>query len=120
MWTGRIAVVRGVIGAAAACASRFSVTGSMSAKTGRACSNRTLLALATNEKGDVTTSSPPCTPAARRARWRPAAPARGGRGGRGARRPAGAGGGGGAAEPLGEAALEGRDARAERQLPRAQ
>jgi hypothetical protein len=34
MWTGRSAVVRPVIAAAAASGSRFSVTGSMSAKTG--------------------------------------------------------------------------------------
>jgi hypothetical protein len=34
MWTGRIAVVRSVIAARAASGSRFSVLGSMSAKTG--------------------------------------------------------------------------------------
>ena len=44
--------------AAAACGSRFSVRGSMSAKTGRARSKSGAFALAGNENGDVTTSSP--------------------------------------------------------------
>src|SRR3712207_3309096 len=52
MCTGSSAVVRGVTAAAAAPGSRFSVTGSMSAKTGVARSKRTLFALATNENGD--------------------------------------------------------------------
>jgi hypothetical protein len=50
------------------------VTGSMSANTGRARSNTAALALATNENGDVTTSSPSDTPTARSARCSPAVP----------------------------------------------
>ena len=68
MWTGSSADVRLVTAAAAACGSTFSVTGSMSANTGRACSKRQTLALATNENGDVTTSLPGSTPAPRSAR----------------------------------------------------
>src|SRR3954447_25812488 len=74
MWTGRIAVVRSVTAAAAASGSRLSVTGSMSAKTGRARSNTQTFALATNENGDVTTSSPSDTPTARSPRCSPAVP----------------------------------------------
>ena len=60
--------MRSVIAAAAASGSRFRVTGSMSANTGRARSNNATLALATNENGVVTTSSPSVTPTARSAR----------------------------------------------------
>ncbi len=74
MWTGSSAVVRSVTAAAAAEASRFSVTGSMSTNTGRARSNRIELALATNENGDVITSSPSETPTARSARCKAAVP----------------------------------------------
>src|SRR4051812_22760581 len=74
MWTGRIGVVRWVTAAAAASGSRFSVTGSMSANTGRARSNTQTFALATNENGDVTTSSPSDTPTARSPRCSPAVP----------------------------------------------
>ena len=74
MCTGSSAVVRSVTAAAAASGSRFSVRASMSAKTGRARSKSTALALATNEKGEVTTSSPSDTPTARRPRCSPAVP----------------------------------------------
>ena len=66
--------MRSVTAAAAASGSRLSVTGSMSANTGRARSNTQAFALATNENGDVTTSSPSLTPTARSARCRPAVP----------------------------------------------
>src|SRR5438445_172153 len=65
MCTGSSARVRRVTAAAAACGSRFSVTGSMSAKTGRARSYTGAFAEATNENGLVTTSSPSSTPTAR-------------------------------------------------------
>ena len=107
MCTGSSALVRPVIAAAAASGSRLSVTGSMSANTGLARSNRIAFADATNENGDVTTSSPSVTPTARRARCSAAVPddtrARVAR-----------------AEPLRERLLERRDARAERELARAQ
>ncbi len=74
MWTGSSADVRCVIAAAAASTSRFSVTGSMSTNTGRACSYRIEFAEATNENGDVMTSSPAETPTARRARCSAAVP----------------------------------------------
>src|SRR6202050_2057809 len=74
MCTGRIARVRCVIAACAAAGSRLSVTGSMSANTGRARSYSAALADATNEKGLVITSSPSPTPAERSARCRPAVP----------------------------------------------
>ena len=107
MCTGSSAVVRSVTAAAAACGSRFSVTGSMSANTGRARSNRHALALATNENGEVTTSSPSVTPTARSARCRPAVPLETALA---------------CATPSarGERLLERRDARAERELPAAQ
>ena len=60
--------------AAAAPGSRLSVTGSMSANMGRARSKIATLALATNENGVVTTSSPSLTPTARSARCSPAVP----------------------------------------------
>ena len=66
--------VRSVIAAAAASGSRLNVTGSMSANTGRARSYTITLALATNENGLVTTSSPSLTPTARSARCSPAVP----------------------------------------------
>ncbi len=68
MWTGSSAAVRSPIAAAAASGSMHSVTGSMSANTGRAPSNSGAFADATNENGDVTTSSPRSTPTARSAR----------------------------------------------------
>src|SRR3954452_10403740 len=74
MCTGRKALVRPVIAAAAASGSRLSVRASMSANTGRARSYSIALAEATNENGDVITSSPSETPTARRARCRPAVP----------------------------------------------
>ncbi len=66
--------MRSVIAAAAASGSRLSVTGSMSANTGRARSYTTAFAVATNENGVVTTSSPSSTPTARSARCRPVVP----------------------------------------------
>ncbi len=66
--------MRSPIAAAAAAGSRFSVTGSMSANTGRARSYSAALAEATNENGLVMTSSPSPTPTARRARCNPAVP----------------------------------------------
>ncbi len=74
MCTGSSACVRSLTAAAAASGSRFSVTGSMSANTGRARSYSAAFADATNENGLVTTSSPSPTPTARRARCRPAVP----------------------------------------------
>src|SRR3954453_19080261 len=74
MCTGRIAAVRSVTAAVEACGSRFSVTGSLSAKTGRAPSKTHAFAEATNENGDVTTSSPSPTPMARSARCSAAVP----------------------------------------------
>src|SRR5919197_2889183 len=74
MWTGSSAAVRSVTAAASASGSRLSVRGSMSANTGRAPSNSITLALATNENGEVTTSSPADTPTARSARCSPAVP----------------------------------------------
>jgi hypothetical protein len=68
MCTGSSPVVRSPTAAAAAAGSMFSVRGSMSQNTGRAFSNSTQLAEATNEKGVVTTSSPASMPAARTAR----------------------------------------------------
>ncbi len=66
--------MRSLSAAAAAWGSRFRVTGSMSANTGRARSYTAALAEATNENGLVTTSSPSSTPAARNARCSPAVP----------------------------------------------
>ena len=63
MCTGTIARVRGVIAASTAAGSRLKVAASMSANTGRARSNSTTLAEATNENGEVMTSSPASTPA---------------------------------------------------------
>src|ERR671914_936320 len=74
MCTGSSPVVRSPIAAAAARGSMFSVRGSMSQNTGRAFSNSTQLAEATNENGEVTTSSPGWMPAARTARCRPPVP----------------------------------------------
>ncbi len=74
MCTGRIAFVRLVTAASAACGSRFNVTGSMSANTGLAPSYTIALAEATNDSGLVTTSSPASTPTARNARCNPAVP----------------------------------------------
>ena len=74
MWTGSSAAVRSVTAARAASGSRLSVTGSMSANTGRAPSYSGAFAEATNENGVVITSSPAFTPAARSARCRPAVP----------------------------------------------
>src|SRR3954453_3605481 len=74
MWTGRTAAVGSVTAAPAAAGSRFSGRASMAAKTGRARSKSTALALATNEKGEVTTSSPSDTPTARSPRCSPAVP----------------------------------------------
>ena len=61
-------MVRGVTAAATASGSTLSVTGSMSANTGRARSYSATLAEATNENGEVITSSPSVTPTARSAR----------------------------------------------------
>ncbi len=61
-------MVRSLTAAAAASGSRLNVTGSMSANTGRARSNKATFALATNENGLVITSSPSLTPTARSAR----------------------------------------------------
>ncbi len=66
--------MRGVTASAAASGSMQRVTGSMSANTGRARSYKATLAEATNENGDVITSSPSDTPTARSARCRPAVP----------------------------------------------
>src|SRR5919201_1854585 len=74
MCTGSSAAVRDVTAAAAAAGSMFSVTGSMSANTGRARSYSTALAEATKLNGLVTTSSPSPTPTARSARCNPAVP----------------------------------------------
>src|ERR1035437_4285107 len=74
MCTGSSARVRSPTAAAAACGSRLSVTGSMSANTGRARSYSAAFAEATNENGLVITSSPSPPPAARSARCRPAVP----------------------------------------------
>src|SRR5947209_9108850 len=74
MWTGSRAAVRDVTAVVTASGSTFSVTGSMSAKTGRARSYTATFALATNENGLVITSSPSLTPTARSARCSPAVP----------------------------------------------
>ena len=74
MSTATIAFVRSVIAASTAAGSRLSVAGSMSAKTGVAPSSTKQFAEATNENGDVITSSPGPTPAIRQSRWRPAVP----------------------------------------------
>ena len=74
MWTGRSALVRGVIAAATASTSTLSVRGSMSTKTGCARSYRIALADATKENGEVMTSSPSATPTARSARCSAAVP----------------------------------------------
>jgi hypothetical protein len=68
MCTGSRPVVRSATAAAAAVGSMLSVRGSMSQKTGFAFSYRRQLAEATNENGEVTTSSPASIPAARTAR----------------------------------------------------
>ena len=68
-------VVRSVTAAAAASGSRFSVTRvDVGEHRPRALVERSTLARATNENGDVTTSSPSRTPAARSARCSPAVP----------------------------------------------
>ena len=74
MSTATIAFVRGVIAASTASGSRLNVCGSMSANTGEAPSYIAQLAEATNEYGDVITSSPGPTPASRMQRCRPAVP----------------------------------------------
>ena len=74
MSTATTAFVRSVTAASTAAGSRLSVRGSMSAKTGVAPSYIAQFADATNEYGDVITSSPGPTPARRMQRWRPAVP----------------------------------------------
>src|SRR6185503_15083000 len=96
MCTGRTALVRSVTAAAAASGSRLSVTGSMSANTGRARSNTQTFALATNAHADRAEREVQAGGAARHRA--------------GVGRP----------EPPRERVLEGRDARAERQLAGAQ
>src|SRR5262245_9445541 len=63
-WTGMIARVRGVIASAMRSTSMLNVSGSMSTKTGRAPSRDTEPAVAKNEYGDVSTSSPALMPSA--------------------------------------------------------
>ncbi len=74
MSTATIAFVRSVIAASTAAGSRLSVRGSMSANTGVAPSYIAQFAEATNEYGDVITSSPGPTPAIRMQRCSPAVP----------------------------------------------
>src|SRR4029450_5657592 len=74
MSTATTARVLSVIAASTAAGERFSVLGSMSAKTGGGPSYTAQFAEATNEYGDVTTSSPGPTPAVMQRRWRPAVP----------------------------------------------
>ena len=74
MSTATIAFVRSVTAASTAAGSRLNVCGSMSAKTGVAPSYIAQFADATNEYGDVITSSPGPTPASRMQRWSPAVP----------------------------------------------
>src|SRR6476646_5617155 len=74
MSTATTARVRSVIAASTAAGERFSVFGWMSAKTGVAPSYTAQFAEATNEYGDVMTSSPGPTPATTHSRWRPAVP----------------------------------------------
>src|SRR5215208_6918436 len=74
MSTATIARVLGVTAASTACGSRLSVCASTSANTGVAPSYMKQFAEATNEYGDVITSSPGPIPAIRAARWRPAVP----------------------------------------------
>ena len=63
MSTATMAFVRGVIAASTAAGSMFSVDGSTSAKTGNAPSRMKQFADATNDSGDVITSSPGPNPA---------------------------------------------------------
>src|SRR5215208_6013539 len=74
MSTATIARVRSVIASSTAPTSRSRVRASTSAKTGTAPSNMKQFAVATNEIGDVTTSSPGPRPAMWQSRWRPAVP----------------------------------------------
>ncbi len=74
MSTATIAFVRSVIAASTAAGSRFSVRGSMSAKTGTPPSYMKQFALAANEYGDVMTSSPGPIPAEMQSRCRPVVP----------------------------------------------
>src|SRR3954468_18715829 len=74
MSTATTAFVRSVTAASTAAGSRLSVRGSMSAKTGVAPSYSAQFAEATNEYGDVITSSPGPTPASRMQRCSPAVP----------------------------------------------
>ena len=74
MSTATIAFVRGVTAASTAAGSRLYVRGSMSAKTGVAPSYIAQFAEATNEYGDVITSSPGPTPARCMQRCSPAVP----------------------------------------------
>ena len=67
-WTGRMALVRGVIAASRRSASRLSVSGSTSTSTGRPPRCSTTDAVAENVIGLVITSSPGPTPAASSAR----------------------------------------------------
>ena len=74
MSTAMMARVLGVTAASTAAGSRLNVLASMSAKTGCAPSYMKQFAEATNEYGDVITSSSGPMPAIRHARWRPAVP----------------------------------------------
>src|SRR5919204_1979781 len=74
MSTATTAFVRGVIAASTDSVVTLYVCGSMSANTGVAPSYSAQFADATNEYGDVITSSPGPTPARRMQRWRPAVP----------------------------------------------
>ncbi len=107
MCTGSSAVVRSLTAAAAAAGSRLSVTGSMSANTGRARSYSAALADATNENGLVI-DLVAFAHADRAQRQVKAGRAAGNR----ARKRR--------ADALREEPLEGRQARPERQLARAQ
>ena len=74
MSTATIARVRGVIAASTAAGSRFSVDASTSANTGAAPSRMKQFAVATNEIGDVITSSPGPSPSPWQSRCSPAVP----------------------------------------------
>ena len=74
MSTATMPRVRSVTAASTAEGSMFNVTGSTSAKTGSAPSRMKQFADATNDNGDVITSSPPPSPAMRQSRCNPAVP----------------------------------------------
>src|SRR5262249_50115562 len=74
MSTATIARVRSLTAASTALGSMFKVAGSTSAKTGVAPSRMKQFADATNESGDVITSSPGPTPAMWQSMCRPAVP----------------------------------------------